>query len=115
MLLLCYFIVIVLIEFIGSIVIRQHPQNVILVKGSMLNLSITASGPGNSFTYQWKKQGGTFPTSAHGKKTSNFKINSVMLSDSGSYYCLVMNQWGNMVNSNNATVNVLRMLLIMMS
>ena len=32
---------------------------------------------------------------------------SVTPSDSGMYYCIVMNHWGNMVQSDNATVNVL--------
>ena len=80
----------------------------------MLTLSVTANGPGSSsFTYQWKRRDGTsLPGRASGEKTSNLKIRSVTSSDSGSYYCIVMNQWGNMVNSNDATVNVLCELLL---
>ena len=91
-----------------GIVIAQHPQSVTLATGNMLNLSITAYGPGNNqFTYQWKRRDGTsLPSRANGKRSSNLKITSVTTSNSGSYYCVVMNQWGNMVESNDAIVNV---------
>ena len=75
----------------------------------MLTLSVIADGPGESnFTYQWKRRSSTlFPSTATGKNSKNLKISSVTSSDSGSYYCVVMNQWRNMVNSDEATVNVL--------
>ena len=41
------------------------------------------------------------------RNSTELTITSVTSSDSGLYYCIVMNQWGNMVKSNNATVNVL--------
>ena len=72
-------------------------------------LSITARGPGrNSFTYEWKKVGSdSLPDTVSGGDSTELTITSVKSSDSGLYYCIVMNQWGNMVKSNNATVNVL--------
>ena len=78
----------------------------------MLSLNVTADGPGKSnFKYHWKKRGidelPVIPTIS-GRKTTNLKISSVTSSDSGSYYCVVMNQWGSMMNSNKAIVNVLR-------
>ena len=75
----------------------------------MLTLSVAANGPGkSSFTYRWKRRGSTpFSSTATGKNSKNLKISSVTSSDSGSYYCTVMNQWGNMMNSDEATVNVL--------
>ena len=74
----------------------------------MLTLSVTASGPGNKgFTYQWKRRDSTsLPDRANGEKTTNLMIRSVSTSDSGSYYCVVMNQWGGMMESNDATVTV---------
>ena len=79
----------------------------------MLTLSVTASGPGsNEFTYQWKRRDGTsLPDRTSGGTARSFKIRSVTTSDSGSYYCVVMNQWGNMVKSNDAAVTVWRKLL----
>ena len=78
----------------------------------MLNLSITAVGPGNNqFTYQWKRRDGTLlPSRANGRRTSNLKITSVTTSDSGLYYCTAMNQWGEMIESTDAIVNVWRKL-----
>ena len=77
-------------------------------------MSITANGPGkNKFTYQWKRRGKTsLPTRASGENTQSLEISSVASSDGGSYYCIVTNEWGNMVKSNEATVNVLRKLII---
>ena len=74
----------------------------------MLTLSVTASGPGsNKFTYQWKRRDSTsLPDGASGGTARSLKITSVTTSDSGSYYCVVMNQWGNMMESNDATVTV---------
>ena len=79
----------------------------------MLTLNITANGPGSSrFTYQWKRRDDTsLPNRASGERTSNLKIRNVKSSDNGSYYCIVMNQWGNMMESNNAIVIVRRKLL----
>lgn len=76
----------------------------------MLTLSVTANGPGkDQFTYQWKKRGSN---PIHGTTSNrNFKIASVSVTDSGSYYCVVKNQWGNTVESDSAIVNVLSMLL----
>ena len=76
--------------------------------GNMLTLSVTVSGPGsNKFTYQWKRRDGTsLPDRASGETTRSLKITSVTKSDSGSYYCIVMNQWGNMMESNDAAVTV---------
>ena len=96
--------------FTGYIIITHHPQSSItLVKGNMLQLNITADGPGKTnFTYQWKKRGSkSSPNRVNGKDTSKVTINSVVSSDSGSYYCVVTNQWGNMTTSNDATVTVL--------
>ena len=101
----------IIILFIDYIVITHHPQSdITLAKGNMLLLSVTADGPGrNYFKYQWKKRGSiSLPDRVKGKETSNITISSVTPSDSGSYYCVVTNQWGNMIESNDASVNVLR-------
>ena len=93
--------------------ISQYPQSVTLATGNMLTLNVTASGPGN-ITYQWKKRGKTLSSDkANEERTSSLKIRSVTSSDSGSYYCVVMNQWGNMMESNDATVTVWRKLIIL--
>ena len=98
----------------GYIIISQHSQSVILATGNVLTLNVTAIGPGsNRFKYQWKRRGSTsLSNRAEGRKTSSLKIRSVTTSDSGSYYCAIVNQWGNMIESNDATVTVWRKLSI---
>ena len=99
-----------IIIFIDYIVITSHPESdVLLAKGNILHLSLITDGPGkNNFKYQWKKRGSnSLPNRVYGKDTSKITITSVTPSDSGSYYCVVTNQWGNMTTSNNATVTVL--------
>ena len=96
--------------FTDYIIITQHPQiGITLAKGNMLQLNITANGPGKTdFRYQWKKRGSnSLPNRVNGEDTSKITISLVTPSDSGSYYCVVTNQWGNMTTSNDATVIVL--------
>ena len=77
--------------------------------GDTAVLSINATGPGRAmFTYQWKMVGSdSLPDTASGGNSTQLTITSIGPSDSGVYYCIVMNQWGNVVQSDNATVNVL--------
>ena len=96
--------------FTDYIIITRHPQSgITLAKGNMLQLNITADGPGKTnFVYQWKKRGSnSLPNRVSGENTSEITISSVVSSDSGSYYCVVTNQWGNMTTSTDATVIVL--------
>ena len=87
----------------------MHPEDVTVSEGGTAVLSIDARGTGKrSFTYEWKKVGSdSLPDTASGGNSTELTITSVTSSDKGLYYCIVMNQWGNMVKSNNATVNVL--------
>ena len=60
------------------------------------------------FTYQWKKVGSdSLSDTASGENSANFTIILITPTDGGMYYCIVMNQWGKRVQSDNATVNVL--------
>ena len=89
--------------------IGMQPQNVTVAKGNKVDLSINARGPGRTmFTYQWKKVGSdSLPNTANGENSANLTITLITQTDGGMYYCIVMNQWGNRVQSDNATVNVL--------
>ena len=86
----------------------MQPRDVTVSKGGKVVLSVNAKGPGKrSFTYEWKKVGSeSLPDTANGGNSTELTITSVTSSDSGFYYCIVMNQWGTKVESNNATVNV---------
>ena len=87
----------------------MQPKDVIVAKDNKVDLSINTRGPGRKmFTYQWKKVGSDLlPNTASGENSAKLTITSINPSDSGMYYCVVMNQWGSVVQSDNATVNVL--------
>ena len=60
------------------------------------------------FTYQWKRVGSdSLPDTASGENSAQLTITSITPSDSGKYYCIVRNHWGNRVQSDSAAVNVL--------
>ena len=44
---------------------------------------------------------------ASGTKTQHLTITSATLSDTGEYYCFVINQWGHAVDSDYAAVTIL--------
>ena len=92
----------------------MHPRDITISDGGRVVLSIDARGAGRTwFIYEWKKVGSdSLPDTASGGNSTELTITSVTSSDSGLYYCIVMNQWGNMVKSNNATVNVLCKLVL---
>ena len=89
--------------------VKMLSKYVTVSKGDVVVLSVNATGVGKDmFTYQWKKVGSdSLPDTASGGNSTQLTITSISPSDSGMYYCIVMNKWGNMVQSDNATVNVL--------
>ena len=95
----------------------MHPRDVTVGKGGTVVLNIEARGAGRTlFTYKWKKVGSdSLPDTASGGNSTELTITSVTSSDIGLYYCIVMNQWGNMVKSNNAIVNVLCELILIVN
>ena len=97
-------------HFLDPVKITQHPEDIFVGEGGTLMLTTTAEGPGSDlFTYQWKKMGSnSLPRRrASGGNTTQLVITSVTTSDRGSYYCIVTNQWGRMVESMRATVKIL--------
>ena len=97
-------------QFTDNIDIVRHPQKSIIVAvGGKFSLSITVEGPGkDDFVYQWKKKNDDLlPGRIAGITSPNLEIGRVIKSDSGFYYCVVMNQWNNTVKSDEASVKVL--------
>ena len=71
-------------------------------------MNVDARGVGRDlFTYEWRKVGSnSLPNTASGGNSTELIITPVSPSDSGLYYCIVINQWGNMLKSDTAVVNV---------
>ena len=97
------------LNLIENLRISMHPNDITVSEGDTVVLSTAAEGTRKGlFTYKWKKVGSdSLRDTARGGNSAELTITSVTSSDSGLYYCIVMNQWGTMVKSNNATVNVL--------
>ena len=56
--------------------------------------------------YQWRKRGGDLPDKVSGVNREILTIPNVIESDEGQYYCIVSNEWGRSVESNDATLIV---------
>jgi len=82
----------------------------LVAKGKSVEIGVIAKGPGKeNFKYQWRRADNALPSTANGENTQSLTITSVTSHDGGSYYCVVTNQWRNVVESDRATVNVLGM------
>ena len=97
--------------------IRTQTGNVTVNEGGKVVLNVDARGVGRDlFRYEWRKVGSnSLPNTASGGNSAELIITPVSPSDSGLYYCIVINQWGNMVKSDNMTVNVLCELVLIVS
>ena len=68
----------------------------------------TASGVNmNNFMYQWRKRGSdSLPNKASGVNDATLKIPNLLESDEGQYYCIVANEWGRNVESDDVILIV---------
>ena len=89
-----------------NIIIAMQPRNIMASSGSNITLSVTALGV--KLKYHWKKRGhDSLPSTAAGRYTAHFNITTVTPADSGLYYCVIKNQWGAKLHSDDAILNVL--------
>ena len=68
----------------------------------------TASGINMiNFMYQWRKRGSdSLPHKVSGVNEAILTIPNLILSDEGQYYCIVTNEWGRSVESDDARLTV---------
>jgi len=87
-------------------VITANPANQAVCLGSPDSFSVTAAGPG-PLTYQWKNAAGNL-TGTHyiGVTTNKLTIDSVLISDTGSYICAVTNSMDSTVSSSSAKLTI---------
>lgn len=81
--------------------ISQHPESQSICENASLTISVETIGSG--LNYQWKKDN----VSINGANSATLNINSVSLSDGGSYQVEVTNDCGDMVISNEAQILVI--------
>ena len=80
-----------------------------------MQITATASGISTherNFIYQWKKKDSeSLPNKVSGVNGAVLTIPSVTDSDEGYYYCVVTNEWGKSVESNDINLTVYGMYL----
>ena len=92
-----------------TISIAIQPSRIVAAEGESIDITIIAEGLGKeNFRYQWRRRD-SLPLSntTSGTDTQNLMITSVAFSDSGSYYCVVTNQWEYEVDSDYVAVTIL--------
>jgi len=83
-----------------------QPRSITASNGSNITLSVAAVGV--KLKYHWKKRGhDSLPTTAVGQYTAYLNITSAAPGDSGRFYCVVKNQWGSKLHSDDAALTVL--------
>ena len=94
--------------------INITPNNLLIGKGTTAQFNATTSAISTDesyFVYQWKKRGSnSFPDKVSGVNETVLTIPNVLESDEGQYYCIVTNEWGRSVESDNVTLTTYGML-----
>ena len=78
--------------------------------GTAANFTATATGIStaeNNFMYQWKKRDSdNLPSKVSGVNGTVLVVPSVAKTDEGRYYCIVTNEWGRSVRSDDVTLSI---------
>ena len=84
------------------------PANSTIGERGTVQFFCTASGINlNNFMYQWRKRGSnSLPDKVLGADATILTIPNLIVSDEGQYYCIVTNEWGRSVESNDARLTV---------
>jgi len=94
--------------FTDKLTISVLPNDLELGEGRTANFTATASGINEkNFIYQWKKRGSnSLSDKVSGVSGTVLTIPNVNKSDEGQYFCIVTNEWGRSVKSNNVTLAI---------
>ena len=90
--------------FTDQLAISVMPNDSLVRKGRIAQFNATIGGVGN-LTYQWWKRGvDILPGKVLGQNTTVLTIPNMEQSDEGQYYCIVTNEWGRNLRSNDVTL-----------
>ena len=99
------------ILFVDQLEIQRHPSRIIVGEYQDVNFTIVARGVTSSsgrLTYRWHRYWNSLPNGrSFGINSSSLLIKSVLEDDEGRYYCVVTNEWNNMVTSRAGTLEVI--------
>ena len=89
----------------------RHPSHTTVGEFQDVNFTVVARGVvSNSgrLTYRWHRGMNNLPDGRSlGISSASLLIKSVIEDDEGSYYCVVTNEWNNMVTSRAGTLEVI--------
>ena len=92
------------------------PTDLLIGRGRSAEFTAVASGIStneSNFMYQWKKRdSNNLSNIVPGANRAMLIIPSVAESDEGQYYCIVTNEWGRSVESDNVSLAVFGMFII---
>jgi len=96
--------------------ISVSPSSLLIGKGTTAQVTAKANGISteeSNLIYQWMKRGSnSLPDKVSGVNGTILTIPNVTDSDEGQYYCIVINEWGTSVKSNDITLIVYGMPLV---
>ena len=102
--------------FIDQLTISVMPNDLIIGNGTDAKFTAVATGIStnkNKFAYQWRKRDSdSLPDKVSSINETVLTIPYVTKSDEGQYYCIVTNEWGTSVESNEVTLSIFGMLML---
>ena len=106
-----YVVALYLSFFTDQLAITIAPSNLLIGNGTVATFTAMATGISTTtYTYQWSKRNSkSLPDKASGVNEAVLTIPNVLKSDEGQYYCIVINEWGRSVESNNVTLAIFGM------
>ena len=101
--------------FPDQLTINVATNNLLIGKGTTAQITATANGINtdeSNFIYQWMKRGSnSLPDKVSGVNETILTIPNVTDFDEGQYYCIVINEWGTSLKSDDVTLTVYGMLI----
>ena len=95
------------------------PNDLVIGNGTDAKFTAVATGIStnkNNFVYQWRKRdSNNLPDKVTDANETVLIIPNVTESDEGQYYCIVTNEWGTSVESNEVTLSIFGMLMLIYS
>ena len=89
-----------------QLTVRVMPDELVVGNETIAMFTAMATGI-STIKYQWKKRGSdTLPDKVSGVNGTVLTIPNVLKSDEGQYYCIVTNEWGRSVESDDVILTV---------
>ena len=104
-----------IVHFSDQLAITVVPSNLLIGNGTTAQFTAIATGISiteNNFIYQWRKRDSdSLPNKVLGVNGETMIIPNVLESDEGRYFCIVTNEWGRIVESDEVSLAVFGKLL----